>query len=185
MTSLEFEEDGIRAKHVAGINGIGELERPALNPKLTKMMVKMLVHQSRPLGWRHWSQKTVWMLRAPCGAASKKTVDQYQQPFALCPQVALVADNKTLVGRHVAGHDSPHKSFDFANRPSTRPITLRGGNLSPTTISICSEQCASACAGFILPHCRWLSGRNCAMRPFISLTAAASNRFSMRKLFSS
>ena len=70
----------------------------------------------------------------------------------------------------------------FANRPSSRPINIRGGNFSPIAISIAAEQCASACAGFILPHCRSLSGLSCAIRPFTCSTVAASKKFFMRKL---
>ena len=64
----------------------------------------------------------------------------------------------------------------FANRPSSRPIKIRGGHIFPIAISIAAEQCASACAAFILPHSRSLSGLNCAIRSFTSSTAAASKR---------
>jgi len=69
----------------------------------------------------------------------------------------------------------------FANRPSSRPIKIRGGDVFPIAISIVAEQCASICAGFILHHCRSLSGLNCAIRSFTSSAIGGSNRFFTRK----
>jgi len=69
----------------------------------------------------------------------------------------------------------------FATRPNSRPSKIRGGDTFPIAISIAAEQCASICAGFILPHCRSLSGLNCASRSLTSSTVAASNRFFTRK----
>jgi hypothetical protein len=68
----------------------------------------------------------------------------------------------------------------FANGPSSRPIKIRGGVTFPIAIPTVAEQCASICAGFILPHCRSLSGLNRASRSFTSSTVAASHRFFTR-----
>ncbi len=69
-------------------------------------------------------------------------------------------------------------ALDFTIGPRIRPRSIRGGRLSPGASSKPAVQCAIACAGFILPHWRSLSGRRCAILSFTSCTLAASNRFS-------
>jgi hypothetical protein len=58
-----------------------------------------------------------------------------------------------------------------------RPTNIGGGFLSPTAISIAREQCASICAGRIVPHTRAVSGVTCAIRFFTPSAVAASKRF--------
>src|SRR5260221_11590849 len=77
---------------------------------------------------------------------------------------------------------SPFTSNDFfAIGPSSLPIKIRGGETFPIAISNAAVQCASACAGFILPHWRWLPGCNRASLAFTSSTLAVSKRFFMWK----
>src|SRR5205814_8831253 len=61
-----------------------------------------------------------------------------------------------------------------------RPRNIRGGILSPNANSKPAEQCATACAAFILPHSRSLCGLSCAIRSLTSSTLVASKRFFMR-----
>src|SRR6516164_7904877 len=117
----------------------------------------VLIHQRRPFQGSQRPEKEVRMLRAYARPTRRKAVNEFAQPLPL-------------------GHEVPLIDF-FANRPSSRPINIRRGNFSPTAISIAAEQCASACAGFILPHSRSLSGLSRATRSFTSSTVAASKRF--------
>ena len=61
----------------------------------------------------------------------------------------------------------------------SRPINARGGLISPAADCKLAEQCAMACAAFIFPHCRWLSGRSFATRAFTSSAVDFSKRFFM------
>jgi hypothetical protein len=70
-------------------------------------------------------------------------------------------------------------TFGFTIPPMIRPINNRGGNLSPSANSNPRAQCSKACAEFMRPHCRSLSGLRHAIRSFTSSTLAASNRFFM------
>jgi hypothetical protein len=63
-----------------------------------------------------------------------------------------------------------------------RPSNSRGGILSPTANSIPRQQCSSACAGFISPHSRSLSGLSRAIRSFTSSTFDFSKRFFIRNV---
>ena len=60
-------------------------------------------------------------------------------------------------------------------------MNIRGGRDWPVAHSMAAEQCASACAGFILPHKRWLSGLSRAIRSFTSCVLAGSYRLFMGK----
>ena len=65
--------------------------------------------------------------------------------------------------------------------PRAAPLIPAAESCPPAPISMPREQCSSACAGLIVPHCRALSGFICAIRCFTSSALAASNRFFIRK----
>ena len=59
-------------------------------------------------------------------------------------------------------------------------MNIRGGFWSPTAISMAREQCATICAGPIVPQTRGVSGLKCAILLFTPSAVAESKRFCMR-----
>lgn len=150
----------------------------SLRSKLLQMMVQMFVHPHRPLLRRQSAKETMWVRGATPSPCRGKPVDHSAQPLALRCEVTLVVNNKPRHRRRIPAH-----RFVFPKRlrliiaPRIRPINIRGGSLSPTANSKPAVQCAIACATFILPHSRLLSGLRCLSRSFTSSTVVASNRF--------
>ncbi len=110
------------------------------------------------------------MSRAAVRTGRCKPVDQNVQTVALRSQAPFILDRETFhcwrisVGT-VRRFRKPAASAGA--RPSA-PSNILGGVLSPRASSKAAAQCASAWAAFILPHKRWLSGRNCAIRALTS-----------------
>ena len=63
---------------------------PALNPKLPKMMVQMLIHQRRPFHRSQRPEKEVRMLRASPRPTRCKAVNEFAQPLPLHHEVPFI-----------------------------------------------------------------------------------------------
>jgi len=121
------------------------------------------------------------MRSASRGPGRNKSIDQPAQARAFRFQVSFILYDKYLCRRRIPAQRfvvSHH--FRLHYRPKDPPDEHARRLLVPSAVSTPREQCSSACAGFIVPHCRTLSGLNCAIRCFTSSTLAASNRFFIR-----
>lgn len=114
-------------------------------------------------------------------AAANRSINPHSRPCSTVKSRSFATTSSFAVGEFGRIGSSSRKTAGFMAMPMIRPISSLDGRICPMAISIDAEQCASACAGFIVPHSRWLSGRNCRNRSFTSSTLAASNRFFTRK----
>jgi hypothetical protein len=156
---------------------------PELHSRLPQMMVQMLVHPRR-LILRRYSRpkKLCGCVVYPSGpAAANRSINPHNRSRSLPRSRSSCTTRSFTVGEFRRIGSSLLNAIGFTIRPMIRPINIRGGHISPIAISIAAEQCASACAGFILPHIRSLSGLSCAIRSFTSSTFLASKRFFIRK----
>jgi hypothetical protein len=80
---------------------------PALDPKLPKMMVQMLVHQDRPFHRSQRPEKEVRMLRAYPRPARCKAVYRFAQPLPLRHEIPFIRHQAALLGYRIAAHRCP------------------------------------------------------------------------------
>ena len=127
--------------------------------ELPQMMIQMFVHQDRPFVWFHRPKEGMRMVGAACGASSDKLVNQSVEPDLLSTKIPIVRHHQFPGGGRIAAHRlSFPNTARFIAGPTIRPINALGGRICPIAISTPAEQCASICAGLILPQTRWLSG---------------------------
>lgn len=143
-------------------------------------MIQMLILQRCPFHRSQPPKKEVRMLRAYCRAAPCKAIDRFEQSLPLYREVSFICHQDALVGWRIATHRFPvhdhrllHPRPQQSSNQDSRRRYLARRHLDP------KEQCASACAGFIFPHCRSLSDLSCAIRCFTSSSLAASKRLFM------
>ena len=67
----------------------------------------------------------------------------------------------------------------FTSGPNNLPISIRGRMVSPTAVSMATEQCASICGAVIFPQSRVLSGRSARSRCCTSSAVDGSKRLFM------
>ena len=129
----------------------------------------MLVHQDRPLLRRQPSKEAVRMRGAPRRtAAANRSISPHSRSRSVPKSRSSCTTKSCIVGEFRRIGSSSRSARGFTIHPMSRPMKTRGGVLSPNANSTPAEQCATACGAFILPHSRWLSGFNNAIRSFTS-----------------
>src|SRR6185437_9170262 len=100
--------DGERSGRVAAENAeiaaLARLRARFSDSKLPQVVIKMLVHQYRPLLRSQRSEETVWMRGTASRPRCDEPVDQVEQPRALRVQIPFVAHAQRIDGRRVPAH---------------------------------------------------------------------------------
>src|SRR4051812_15758426 len=86
--------------------------------------------------------------------AVKRSINPHSRFFSVARSRSSAMARVFAVGEFLRIGSPSASALDFTNPPIRRPTNIRGGQISPTAHSIAWAQCATACAGFILPHCR-------------------------------
>jgi hypothetical protein len=76
----------------------------ALNSKLSKMMVHMLVHQDRPLIWHQAPEEAMRIRGASCRSSRGKSVNEHTESFALSVEAPFILHQKILRRRRILSH---------------------------------------------------------------------------------
>ncbi len=109
--------------------------------------------------------------------AAKQSINSPNRPCSTAKSRSSFITSSGMLGNCGASAPCREEQLALWQGPIIRPTNALGGRICPIAISIPAEQCASICAGLILPHTRWLSGCRCSSRCFTSSTLDVSKEF--------